>query len=730
MELIPAPWHVSIWPILASMFMFRIALYLHALQHEKRRPTLAQTLAYFFMLPNVCFPLYPVVDFVTFNRTYYDRAEGKIHRVGVKWIARGLLHLILYRFVYMNMAGDPSRLATLGEVVGFMLATFLLYLRVSGQFHLIVGVLHLFGFRLPETHHLYYLASSFTDVWRRINIYWKDFMMKLVYYPSYFRFRRRGDRFALIVSTVIVFLITWILHSYQWFWLRGDFPIELQDALFWTVLGAFVVTGSLSELKHPQQRRLGPAPRWSGSLALRRLFTFSVICVLWSLWSADSVLGWLLMWTAAGNIASGDLWILGGLLLGGLIVAGREWSVREPADPATLPFYRQPVLYSTALLAGLLIAGSPELYARYSPRLADTVATLQRSTLNAHEALLQHKGYYEKLDNVSRMSTQLWSVQTQRPVHWVSLGSTPAYRLREDFLRGELQPDAHIIFEDQPLTTNRWGMRDRDYTMEKPEGVYRIALLGPSHVMGSGVADGETFADFLEERLNHRTGSAPNKPRYEVLNFGVAGYSLTQQLGMLEMKALAFQPDAVFITDGAGLKDPIIEHLTAVLYRQFDIPFPGLYETIDRAGVRALAKPGLPVPFDNFRALLGALGIETRMPGREATMRLRPLVDEIIRWTFLRIASLSREHGAVPVFLALENVKDPPIGEMNFLQEAEVARLLVFNLFGLWQGYDKAAFQIAEWDEHPNAAGNRVIADRLFEMIQQHRSELRLPEYD
>ncbi len=77
MELLPAPWSVAIWPILASMFMFRLALYLHALKHDKRRPTPARTLAYFFMLPNVCFPLYPVVDYSTFGRTYYDRGRQR-----------------------------------------------------------------------------------------------------------------------------------------------------------------------------------------------------------------------------------------------------------------------------------------------------------------------------------------------------------------------------------------------------------------------------------------------------------------------------------------------------------------------------------------------------------------------------------------------------------------------------------------------------------------------------
>lgn len=70
------------------------------------------------------------------------------------------------------------------QLLQYLISNFLLYLRVSGLFHLVVGMLHLFGFDLPETHKRYLLAASFTDFWRRINIYWKDFMQKVFYFPA------------------------------------------------------------------------------------------------------------------------------------------------------------------------------------------------------------------------------------------------------------------------------------------------------------------------------------------------------------------------------------------------------------------------------------------------------------------------------------------------------------------------------------------------------------------
>ena len=723
-EMFSAPWSVAIWPVLASMFMFRIALYLHALEHDEIRPTPARTLAYFFMVPNVCFPLYPVIDYSLFTRSHYDRDAAGIYATGVRWIARGLVHLILYRYVYQYLVLDSNQLLTLGDLVQFILATFLLYLRVSGQFHVITGVLHLFGFRLPETHHLYYLASSFTDFWRRINIYWKDFMMKLVYYPSFFRLRRHGATLALVLATIIVFISTWLLHSYQWFWLRGGFPIEAQDALFWGLLGVLVVIGSLREMKRPRKKILGRGPVWSWSRAVATVGTFTAICLLWSLWSAESVSEWAVMWVVAGNLAPGDLWSVGGLLVLGLLIAGRSWETRAAEESVPSPWYRHPALQPTAMLLLILILAQPGLYQRAAPRLANTVASLQRSTLNARDAALKHRGYYEKLDNTSRLSAQLWDVQISKPADWVGLSSTPAFLVTDDFGLGSLKPGASIRLQGQPLTVNRWGMRDGDFELAKPPGTYRIAVLGPSHVMGSGIADGETFTTRLEERLNQRR--SPAEPRYEVLNFGVAGMSLLHQLWTLEHSALRFKPDAVIFTESSSLSVEIAPHLLTVISRGIDIPFPDLDSIVRGTGAMALVDPGVPVPFRGPRALLGLLGISARMPWREAEHRMRLEVPNLVRWTFRKLAATARDHGVVPVFLGLNLVAEEPSSTSNVLEDARAAGLLVFDLFAWSRGLDGSRLRIHPADDHLNAEANRIIAGRLFDLIQQHRTELGL----
>ena len=73
---------------------------------------MARTLSYFFLLPNVAFPLFPVVDFATFRRTYYDRDALQIYHAGVRWMLVGLTHLLAYRVVYQYLTIPAGEVQT------------------------------------------------------------------------------------------------------------------------------------------------------------------------------------------------------------------------------------------------------------------------------------------------------------------------------------------------------------------------------------------------------------------------------------------------------------------------------------------------------------------------------------------------------------------------------------------------------------------------------------------
>jgi tetratricopeptide (TPR) repeat protein len=86
--------------------------------------------------------------------------------------------------------------------------------------------------------------------------------------------------------------------------------------------------------------------------------------------------------------------------------------------------------------------------------------------------------------------------------------------------------------------TNSHGQRDRERSLEKPPGTRRVLLLGDSVVEGYGLREEETLSRQLEARM----GAA-----WEVLNFGVSGYCTLAEVELLEVKGLAFDPDAVVL---------------------------------------------------------------------------------------------------------------------------------------------------------------------------------------
>ena len=95
------------------------------------------------------------------------------------------------------------------------------------------------------------------------------------------------------------------------------------------------------------------------------------------------------------------------------------------------------------------------------------------------------------------------------------------------------------------VVINPAGFRDRERALDKPDPVYRIAVLGDEYSEAMTVALRDTWWWQLEPKLQH-CDFRPGK-LVEVLNFGVAGYGTAQELILLQSGVMRYAPDLVLL---------------------------------------------------------------------------------------------------------------------------------------------------------------------------------------
>src|SRR5690242_11419976 len=94
---------------------------------------------------------------------------------------------------------------------------------------------------------------------------------------------------------------------------------------------------------------------------------------------------------------------------------------------------------------------------------------------------------------------------------------------------------------DVPYRSNSDGYREREFSVVKPAGVVRIAMLGDSVSEGLGVAEEQRFSRRLEELLQG------DRSTIEVLDFAMAGYATVDEKIALERDALRYAPDRIIL---------------------------------------------------------------------------------------------------------------------------------------------------------------------------------------
>lgn len=92
------------------------------------------------------------------------------------------------------------------------------------------------------------------------------------------------------------------------------------------------------------------------------------------------------------------------------------------------------------------------------------------------------------------------------------------------------------------LEFNPMGLRDPRQSYTKPEGVFRILLLGDSYVEAAQVQADQSVSVKLERQLSASLG----RP-VEVINGGVFGYGTAQEYLLLDTEGVKYKPDLVVL---------------------------------------------------------------------------------------------------------------------------------------------------------------------------------------
>lgn len=245
------------------------------------------------------------------------------------------------------------------------------------------------------------------------------------------------------------------------------------------------------------------------------------------------------------------------------------------------------------------------------------------------------------------------------------------------------------------VAINSFGLRDREFETDKPQGVVRILMLGDSVTFGWGVAAEDTVAKKLERRLN----AEPQGPPVEVINAGVGNYDTVMEvLSFIERDSI-LKPDIVvlnyFINDAepvpARRNISLLEHSYAAVY------FMGRLDILRRQY------------FDkgDWKEYYAGLYKEDSEGWRQA------------RLAFDRLAKFCREHGMqlmIVNYPELHQLDPYPFPQVTasikgFAEELDVPFLDLTPSIG---GLAPSSLWVSPTDAHPN----RIATDRFADAIE------------
>lgn len=310
----------------------------------------------------------------------------------------------------------------------------------------------------------------------------------------------------------------------------------------------------------------------------------------------------------------------------------------------------------------------------------------------------RNNGYYEDLLNAGevRGGGAWFAGPAEIPTFgWLRLHETDGVIWDDPFQRFRLRPNANLDYKGAPLGVNADGLRDRP--VDPDPDVRRVAFVGASILMGSGVPVDLVFENRIEDLVD--TGAFGARSAVQFLNFGVAGYRIDQLADVVERRIAAFEPDAVvFIINDLGLNPNWSRHLVRLLTEGRDLRYDYLREVVEEAGV------------------------DGDQPGLRITAGLKPYRDRVFFAALELVDEWCRRRDLPLIFLVVAQPSPTDTFSRRFAEVrdrvAEIGRPIV----DITDAFDDVArpesLWIRPWDRHPTAEGHALMANRLEDAIR------------
>lgn len=255
---------------------------------------------------------------------------------------------------------------------------------------------------------------------------------------------------------------------------------------------------------------------------------------------------------------------------------------------------------------------------------------------------------------------------------------------------------------------NDLGFRGHDYTREKPDGVFRILLLGDSVTYGWGVEREERFSDIIEQELDQRD---PNRS-FEILNIAVPGYETTHQLYSWQSLGKTFAPDLVVVifnqNDVQLIPDELV-HLAEMEVARHENAGP-----IRRLGTHVLRndpwKDWFKTTLPNLRNLaVFHFLFHTTVSDEKALTEQFTQMKDGIRNSLGFLAQLKTKVENTGAAFALCDLQ-----HFEAIEEGCTTAGIPYRSIA-YEGYlSDMSLRNSSSDPHPNAAGHERIAERFL----------------